>query len=1136
MPNAEVTVVEVNTNITQRVRTDSLGAYSFLALPVGRYRMQVALTGFETYEQTEIILNANDALRINVALRLGQMTQRVEVTTSAAHVETTSTQLGDVIGSTTMETLPLNGRTFTNLLGLQPGVVPVEAGTMYWGGDTKGTTEGGNVSISGQRESNNGFQVNGGNVEETLNNQAGVVPNLDSIAEFRLITSDFDAEYGHYSGGMINVVTKSGTNAFHGDGFEFLRNDKLDSRNFYDYNSNDPVTGAEVPGTARGVFRRNQFGGTLGGPIRRDKLFFFADYQGTREQHGLSSGILLVPSPAERNGDFSGDDLTSIFSGSVNGTYFASLLSQRLGYAVATNEPYWIPGCTTSSQCAFPNGIIPKSAFTAPSISLLQFVPMPTVGPYWTSSANIQRTRDDLGGVRLDWNSQWGMMTAYYTFRDFSQLNPFGVSDVPGLPTANSGHIQHLLLGYTRSAPTSVNELRLSVLRFPDSHGKPAQSGEWGIKLSDYGFKEGVPGGVNVADSRYEALPSMNIGNVGIGAPNWDYNRFETLPQALDNFSKIMGTHTLKLGGEWHYTNFVAITPVAGGNGWWGFSGAETGNNFADYLIGAMDPYSTQSALNTDERKTYVGTYAQDSWRVRTNVTLNYGLRWELNQPWYERFNQRTNFVAGVQSTVFPNAPAGIVFAGDNVPGYGKIPRGSARTPYNNFAPRIGISYSPSAGGGFLGRLLGGPGKTSIRTAWGLFYQTIEGMNTYNVDPEPPYILSYTSPVPPLFEAPLTDRATGNIRPNVYPFYPALTGGKNFDWSHIIPVGGIPGISINNRTPYTESYHFTLQRQIGNNDLLTLAYVGSQAHALLTNQMVNPGNQQLCLSLSDPSEVAPGTPTCGPFGESGVYTRPDGTIVNGTRAPFGPLFADDANAVTIGNSTYNSLQASLRHTTGRLSFLAGYTYSKSLDNASSINDDGINPINQRLSKALSGFDMTHNFVFSYNYMLPFDQLAHNARPRLTAGWRLAGVTHFGTGFPVRLSEGDDRSLLGSTGAGVGRAVDTPNYTPGDLHFTDPRAGLPYFNTQLFSRGALGQIGTSNRMFFHGPGINNFDLALLKDLRLTERFALQFRGEFFNIFDHAQFLNPVGSITNSAFGLVTGARDPRIGQVALKVIF
>jgi len=1134
VPNAEVVVIEVSTNISQHARTNGLGAYSFLALAVGRYRLQVTVTGFETYEETGIVLNANDALRIDVTLKLGQVTERVEVTTSAAHVDTTSTQLGDVIGSTTMESLPLNGRTFTNLLGLQPGVIPVESGTMYW--FLPGSTQAGNLSISGQRESDNGFQVNGGNVEETRNMGAAVVPNLDSIAEFRLITSDFDAEYGHYSGGMINVVTKSGTNQWHGDVFEFLRNEKLDARNFYEYNSVNPVTNQEIPGSAISEFRQNQFGGTLGGPIVHDRVFFFADYQGTRQLEALPTGLIPVPSAQERVGNFSQDDLPNIFNGNINGTYFANLLSQRLGYAVTANEPYWTQGCTTPAQCIFPSGIIPTNAWSPAATKLLQFIPTATVGPFFESSQNIQNTSADQGGLRLDGNSRWGMLSAYYAISDSSTLVPFGPNNIPGFPMLSSDRTQQLMLSDTLSGPSTVNEFHFNLLRIADHFEGAANSSEWGVNLSDYGFNTTGPGGWVVNDQKYSGIPSIGFPDYSMGAPEFFYNRYETIPQVQDNFSKLKGPHTIKFGGDFNYTNFVEASPVAGGNGWFSFSGSETGNAFTDFLIGAMNPLSTQSSLDTDERKSYVGLYGQDSWRARKDLTVNYGLRWELIQPWYERFNQRTNFVEGVQSTVFPNAPEGIVFAGDNVPGFGTIPRGSGRTPRNNFAPRLGIAYSPSGSGGLMEKILGGPGKTSIRGSWGIFYQTIEGLDVFNVDPEPPFIESYTSAVPPLLESPLIARATGEVHPPIYPFVAAVDGRKNYDWSNNLPFGGIPGISINNRTPYTESYHFTLQRQIKNNDLFTLAYVGSQAHALMTNQMTNPGNQKLCLSLSQPSEVAPGTPTCGPYGEGGVYTEPNGTIINGTRAPFGPNFGDDAWATTIANSNYNSLQVSLRHTTGRLSFLAGYTYSKSLDNASSINDNAINPLNQELSKSLSGFDIAHNFVISYNYLLPFDRLTGNRGSRLAGGWRLSGVTHFATGFPVPISEGDDRSFLGSSGAGVGKTVDEPNYTPGNLAFTNPRTGLPYFNTALFSLEPLGSLGTSNRQFFHGPGLNDFDTALLKDLKLNERLALQFRGEFFNIFNHAQFMTPVGNINSGAFGLVTGARDPRIGQVALKLLF
>ncbi|HLI33631.1 MAG TPA: carboxypeptidase-like regulatory domain-containing protein, partial [Terriglobia bacterium] len=409
VPAAKVTITNVNTGVSQVVISNDLGVYSFLALPVGTYKLVVTKQGFETYQRSDITLNTNDQLRYDVTLQVGQVTQEIQVTTSIMHVETANTQLGDVIKSRSMEALPLNGRQYTDLLGLQPGVVPVDSAPGK--SNTFDSTEQGNVSISGQRETANGFLVNGAVVDNALNNGATVIPNLDSIDEFRVLTADFDAEYGNYSGGMVSVVTKSGANEWHGDGFEFLRNSGMDSRNFYEYNQVNPVTNQEIPGSARGILRRNQFGGTLGGPIKHNKVFFFADYQGTRQSQGIPSGLVLVPTMAERNGDFSAVAST-LFTGSVSGPYFAGLLSQELGYPVSASEPYYTPGCVSASQCVFPNGVVPSSAFTAPSRSLLKYIPLPNEGPYFVTSANDQHTRDDLGGLRIDGNSnRWGMLS-----------------------------------------------------------------------------------------------------------------------------------------------------------------------------------------------------------------------------------------------------------------------------------------------------------------------------------------------------------------------------------------------------------------------------------------------------------------------------------------------------------------------------------------------------------------------------------------------------------------------------------------------------------------------------------------------------------------------------------------------------
>jgi len=317
--------------------------------------------------------------------------------------------------------------------------------------------------------------------------------------------------------------------------------------------------------------------------------------------------------------------------------------------------------------------------------------------------------------------------------------------------------------------------------------------------------------------------------------------------------------------------------------------------------------------------------------------------------------------------------------------------------------------------------------------------------------------------------------------------------------------------------------------------LLSLAYVGTQGHKLLTTLEANPGNQALCLSLSQPSEVAPGTSTCGANGENGTYTTPDGTVIQGTRQTFGPLIQSNSWFATLGNSGYNSFQANVRHVAGRLEFLAGYTFSKSLSNASGYGES-VNPLDHN-ERSLSAFDMTNNFVVSYNLELPFDKLG--GPRRLTEGWRLSGITRFSTGIPVTLLASDDRSLLGTNGSGPSELpIDTPTFSGGKLTFHDPRTGLPYFDTSMFSQETLGVLGTASRRFFHGPGINNWDAALEKDTRLTEGTSLEFRGEFFNAFNHAQFILNYADYASgqSNFGYVRSANAPRIIQLGVKLLF
>jgi hypothetical protein len=1123
---AEVTARNTETGAEQTVKCDSDGRYSFLSLSPGHYDLKVQSGGFKSYQQTGIAVEVNAALRLDVTLQVGGISESVVVSSSSAHVETENTQLGEVIGSTKMTTIPLNGRSYTDLFALQPGVVPISSG-QYSPTSPSGGLNAGSLSVSGGRETANGFMVNGGNVEEGTNNGAAVIPNLDSIAEFRILTSNFDAEYGNYSGGQINAVTKSGTNQVHGDLFEFLRNTDLDARNFYS--------------PTRGAFHQNQFGGTVGGPIVHSKVFYFLDYQGTRQVVGQDTGLISVPSAQDRTGNFS-DSAGSFTNGvdangnpiasTVNGAYWAGVLGTQFQYPISNGEPYYYTAatinpatgtpfgsdCTSNSQCVFPNAAFPQSAFAAPATAVLKYIPQPNQanGSTFSTSAFNQILRDDKFGIRVDGATRFGDLSVYYFFDDYSLNAPYPSqgATVPGFAAPTTGRAQLINLSDTKalSGGTAFNEFRISYLRNFNSSTTP--QGGVGPTLSSLGFTGIVP-----LAPQLQGIPAITFNEFTMGVPNTWLTQANTTSQLLDNFSKVSGTHTMKFGVNFHFDQ-ITEHDFGANNGLFAFTGSETGNDFADFLIGAPSLYQQGEQEPLHSSSKYLGLYAQDSWRATSNLTVNYGLRWEFSMPWYERNNELEALVPGEQSVLFPGAPLGWVVPGD--PG---IPSTVAPTRYRNFGPRIGFAYSPDAKTGFWRKLLGGSGNSSIRAGYGIYYTAIEELTNALVVGDPPFGLYWSSPVPPLFNTPFVDRSDGNSEGQRFPAplppvgVSARNPDNNINWAQYEPISSAPTYLHNNGLPSTQQFQLSLQRQFGTNTVLTVNYVGTQGRHLLVDREANPSNPALCLA----------TPGCGPQAETGNVRL------------LGGAFGSDGWYANIGNSSYNALQATLRHRSGRLELLAGYTYSKSLDMSSGLGEQ-VNPFNPSLSKALSAFDMTHNFVLSYSYELPFDKLL--GANRVTKGWMLSGITRFTTGLPVTLLEIDDRSLLGTTSTGPNsNGIDEPNYKPGPLNISDPRKCInnpncaPYFNTSLFGLENLGQLGNAKRRFFYGPGINNFDMALLKDFHLAESKTFQFRFEFFNVFNHTQFNPPDGNINDTGlFGFVTSAAPARIGQVAIKFIF
>jgi len=1140
IPGAGVVVTNTQTGAKLSATTDEEGAFTFPVLAVGEYQVDVTIDGFQPYRKKGLAIDINSALVLDVTLQLTEQSQSVVVTEGAAQVETTDTQLGQVLGSKKVTEIPLNGRSYTDLFATQVGVTPLTtsgAGNSTSGGGfgtvpVAGASNTGQFSINGQREDANGFSLNGANVQEGIGQQAGIIPNLDSIEEFRILTSNTDAEYGNYSGGLINVVTKSGGNVFHGSGFEFLRNTDLDAKNYFS--------------TQRSVFQQNQYGGTLGGPIKHNKLFFFADYQGQHTKQGQDTGVVAVPSLENRAGNFS-DSPT--FTGKVNGPYLAQSLTNLLGYQVTSGEPF---------SSVFPGNIIPQSAFALPATKMLQYIPSPNLGGNnFESTSQALTIHDEKAAGRIDWNTaRSGNFSFYYFYDKYNLDNPypsgFGGATVPNpdggaFDATSSGLDQLFVVSNTKTfGSTLVNEARLSATRLNNNLGVP--QGGVGTTLGQQGITAGGQGIIQGAP-QFAGVETLYFNSFTTGTEPFFVAQINNTFDVSDSISKARGNQTLKAGVEFIWYK-VKQNPDLVANGTFSFFGSgnqSTGNGFADFLLGLPDFYSQQSSPAFYESATNGGIFAQDSWRVRPNITINYGLRWDYITPWAEEHHQTTTFVQGVESATFPGAPLGYLVPGDPLPDGSHIPAAIAPSPLDNFSPRLGIAYSPAFSSGWLSKLTGGPGKTSIRAGAGRFFTAVEGLTVAYPTGNPPYGLTYTSPEAPVMATPFVGALTGrkyvqqfpvNVPPyNVSPTNP----DPNVDWSRYTPISGAGSVYYKNKTPYTMSTNLTVERQIGSNTLVSIGYIGSLSRHLLAVHSVSPGNPALCLSLSQPQDVMPGTPTCGPFGENTVYTRANGTVVNGTRSPYPNTIGSDAVYQNMGNSNYNSLQATLKRTAGRFTFLASYTYGKSMDWASSIQEQ-VNPFDFRKEYAISAFDMKHNFVFSYNYQLPIEKLLR-ASNRLTQGWEVSGVTRFATGLPVTFQSFGDNALVQAQNNGVNSvSIDLPNYNPslGSLNVNhDPRSNPLAFNTALFTPNPLGTFGTSSRRFFYGPGIDNYDVALRKLTRVTESSSLEFRLELFNAFNHAQFdgANSVdGNVNDSTFGQILKSQPGRVGQVAVRFVF
>jgi len=1151
---AGATITLVNTALRSEYKavSNGQGFYSFPTLPVGHYDLTIEAAGFRTQKKTNFAVDTDAALKLDVVLTVGRHSENVAVVAEAASVEaqvdTVATHLGELVTSSQMTALPLNGRSYTDLLPIQPGVAPVSTllpNSVIMAGVTGGLSPAGdlnpgNLSIDGQRESSNGFLVDGIDVQEHMNGGTSIVANLDSIDEFRVLTNNFDPEYGNYNGGMVTVITKSGSDSFHGNAFEFLRDTALDARGYFD--------------PSRPVFRQNQFGGTLGGPVQHGKIHFFADYQGTRTNEGVETGDISVPSVQDRAGnllDQAKSFVTTDVNGktiptTVSGPNLAGILSTRLNHTVYAGEPYYTPGCRTSSACVFPNAVIPMSAWSAPALALLQYIPSPNIGTdQYSTSAYLQTVRDDKSSARIDANvGRWGQLSAHYFFDDYRLDNPYpgqqGGARIPGFDALTFGRAQLVSVGDTKVFGTgTVNEFHAGYLRNANVIGQP--KGTLGVSQAAQGFSTSTTaGGFTIQAPQFEGVENVVFPSFVMGVPITNETQINNTLYMSDTFSRVIGTHSFKVGGQFHWDQ-VNEHPNATFNGTFNIDGTETGSAFADFLIGVPSNFTESSGQPFYLRNRYAGLFAQDSWRARTDLTINVGLRWDYIMPFWEKYNQLQTIIPGRQSVLYPGLPEDMVVPGD--PG---IPRTISPSKPYNFAPRIGFAYAPRFDSGILRTLFGDSGKSSIRASYGIFYTAFGGLSAGVMYAVPPFGFNYLTPEPPLFATPFINASDGGQNTNPFPltFPPHNVSASNPDtqsFATVIPISADVSFYHRNSVPYTENYMFSFERQITTKTLLTMSYVGNDGHHILAIVSNNPANQSLCLSLSQPSEVAPGSSTCGPFGEDAVITSTGGHVYHGVRSGIGSNYQEDTWQKTIENSTYNALETNLRCVGKRSNFLLGYTYSKSIDQGSNLGEQ-LDPLNLSATRAISAWDMRHNFVGSFRVDLPFDLLAQRSN-RLTAGWSIAGTARFSTGLPVTLLDDSDNSLLGTLGNGVNNyLLDTPEYhgAPLDIN-TNPRNGRPEFNNTpaAFTTETLGQLGNVPRRLFHGPGINNFDLTLTKMLKMAESKSFEFRFEAFNVFNHAQFYGPAavdGEVDDPHFGEVVSAAAPRLVQLGAKFAF
>jgi hypothetical protein len=1136
--SASVVATNLETGVKFTTVSQADGGYFFPQLPIGTYGISVSSPGFSSFSAKGIVLNIDQEYVEPVKLSIGSAQTEVQVAADAVQVNTTDMELSNVVDAKQMEQLPLLDRNFYELEQTLPGVALPES------------RFGSNYSVSGSQSQQSEYLINGADTNDIALNSIVLTPSLDAIGQFTLLDGPLNAEYDRNSGGIVSASIKQGTNQFHGNVFEFYRDTFLNTNNYLE-KTFDPTTGANT--SVVSAYHQNIFGGTVGGPIVKDKLFFFGSYQGIHNRvPELPASTNVVYNAAQLAGDYSADidpTLTSLpctaqvaAATNSNCNLDKNFGSQPIPATVI--RPAQCLASDTWAQCAYrTGGIFPTSSFNSLATKLAgQYIPAANNGTNTYQYNPTQNSTDNqyIGRIDYDFNpkNQITVLGLYETF-NLTEGAPFDGATVPGFGDEDVEHIQQWTFDYVRQlSSTAVNDLSAHYTRFNYKSVYPQQV----VQPSSVGFA------ITPDNPAFSTLPTITVGGdasftIG-GTADGPQPRIDQTIQFDDTFSKTFGNHNLKFGYDGRRFN-VSNTFGAKNSGSYTYNGAgvySTGLGSLDYLLGIPDSYNQGSTnlIQADAFLNYI--FAQDNWKVSKTFTLNYGLGYSIDTPL--RNHQYGGegiacFSIGQTSTVFPTSPTNLTFPGD----HGCTNSGQAYTRYSEFGPRIGFAWAPD-----LGVLSGAPGKLSIRGGFGIYYNRTEEESALETQGTPPFGLTSGGALDaggsPSFQNPFADinGVAANSAPNPFPFTEPVKGqAVTFNPQ----IYNIDSVDKSFRSPYAENFQLTIERELPSKTIARVSYVGSVARH---NQDGYEGNYTTAAGHA----ACVADPVCSANGPNQAGKYPSHAIGNSNQ------LVEIGETGSYSSSSYNSLQVSLtKAATHGFLFQLSYTYSHSLDNGSSYENlgfggaggtsgtgRGYNQYDPTLNYGNSAFDLKHHFVFSPVYTSPILHGHGTFSPINLAlsGWQVSGIMTLATGEPFDVSYGGfgtSNALYCSINYSFFACPDIPEQVAPYARI-NPRANInhQYFQTTSFAAEPIGQFGNIGRDAFRQPGTESTNLILAKNFNLSADSIryIQIRMESDNVFNHTNFQTPGGDYASGTFGLITAAGPSRNTQLGAKIYF